>query len=110
MRFFAWPGAAHLRLSLLLVTLFSLLMAVVYGGTSWLTTHRDPPPVPSLPQEAGIPFVPLMAVIYLSVPFFQLLTPLVLRTWREIVPFFFTSSAMVLVAGLVYLVQPFTVS
>jgi membrane-associated phospholipid phosphatase len=109
-RFFAWPSAAHLRLSLLLVSLFSLLMAVVYGGASWLTTHRDPPPVPSLPQEAAIPFVPLMAVVYLSVPLFQILTPLVLRTWRELVPFFFTSTAMVLVAGLVYLASPFSLS
>lgn len=95
-----------LRFYLLLSALFTALFGVVYGGASWLSAYRDPPPAPHFAFEAAIPFVPQMAWVYLSAPLAVALTPLVLRRKRELVPFFFTLTAQLLVAGLCYLLYP----
>jgi membrane-associated phospholipid phosphatase len=95
-----------LRFYLPLSVLFAALFVAVYGGASRLSAYRDPPPAPHFAFEAAIPFVPEMAWIYLSVPLALALTPLVLRTKRELVPFFFTLTAQLLVAGLCYLLYP----
>lgn len=99
MRFF-------LRFYLPLSLLFTALFVAVYGGASRLSAYRDPPPAPHFAFEAAVPFVPETAWIYLSVPLALALTPLVLRTKRELVPFFFTLTAQLLVAGLCYLLYP----
>jgi len=97
---------AGLKLRLRLSGLFTVLFAAVYGGASWLSGLRHPPPAPHFAFEAAIPFVPEMAWIYLSLPVALALAPFVLRP-REVVPLFFTLTAEVLVAGLNYLIQPF---
>jgi membrane-associated phospholipid phosphatase len=89
-----------------LSALFTALFVAVYGGASWLSAYRNPPPAPHFAFEAAIPFVPEMAWIYLSMPLALALTPLVLRTKREVVPFFFTLTAQLLAAGLCYLIYP----
>lgn len=90
----------------LLAAAFAVLFYVVYGGASWLSAFRDPPPAPHFAFESAIPFVPEMAWVYLSVPLALALTPFILRTKREIVPFFFTLTTELLVAGLCYLIYP----
>jgi len=40
-----------------------------------------------------------MAAVYLTVPLALLLTPFILRTWRDLTPFFLTLTAETLVAG-----------
>lgn len=92
----------------LLALLFAAIFAAVYGGASWLSAYRNPPPAPHFVFEAAIPFIPEMAWIYLSLPLALALTPFVLRRKREIVPFFFTLTAQVLIAGAVYVVHPFS--
>ena len=82
-----------LRFYLPLSALFTALFVAVYGGASWLSAYRNPPPAPHFAFEAAIPFVPEMAWIYLSMPLALALTPLVLRTKREVVPFFFTAAS-----------------
>ncbi|HYU30719.1 MAG TPA: hypothetical protein VEW48_01030 [Thermoanaerobaculia bacterium] len=95
-----------MRFYLALAALFVVLFVAVYGGTSWLSVHRHTPPAPHFAFEAAIPFVPGMAWIYLTVPLALALTPFVLRTQRELVPFFFILTAELLVAGVCYLVYP----
>ncbi len=95
-----------LRFYLPLSGLFTVLFLVVYSGASRLSAYRNPPPAPHFAFEAAIPFVPQMAWIYLSVPLALALTPLFLRTKRELVPFFFTLTAQLLAAGTIYLLYP----
>jgi membrane-associated phospholipid phosphatase len=95
-----------LRFYLPLSALFTAFFYLVYGGASWLSGYRNPPPAPHFAFEAAIPFVPWMGWVYLSVPLALALTPLVLRTKRELVPFFFTLTAQLLVAGIIYLIYP----
>jgi hypothetical protein len=92
----------------LLALLFTVLFAAVYGGASWLSSLRNPPPAPQFAFEAAIPFLPGMAWIYLSLPLALALTPFILRKKREIVPFFFTLTTQVLIAGFVYVIHPFS--
>jgi membrane-associated phospholipid phosphatase len=94
------------RFHLSLALLFTALFAAVYGGASWLSGYRDTPTAPHFAFEAAIPFIPGMAWIYLTVPLALALTPFVLRTKRELVPFFFTLTAELLVAGVCYLIYP----
>jgi membrane-associated phospholipid phosphatase len=95
-----------LRFYIPLSLVFTALFIAVYGGASWLSAQRNPPPAPHFAFESAIPFVPAMAWIYLSVPLALVLTPLVLRTKREVLPFFFTLTAQLLAAGLCYLIYP----
>jgi membrane-associated phospholipid phosphatase len=99
---------AGLRLRLGLAALFAVLFAIVYGGASALSGLRDPPPAPHFSFEMAIPFVPEMAWIYLSLPVALVLAPFVPRRPREVVPLFLTLTAQLLIAGLCFLIQPFS--
>ena len=86
---------------------FLKLFSSVYGGASLITALRSPHPAPYFPFELRLPFLPSMAAVYLTVPLAMLLTPFILRTWREFVPFFLTLTAETLTAGLCFLLLPF---
>lgn len=105
--FLAWPGAANLRITVPLCLSFLKLFSSVYGGASLLAAVRAPDPAPYFPFELRLPFMPSMAAVYLTVPLAMLLTPFVLRTWRDFVPFFLTLTVETLVAGLCFLLLPF---
>jgi membrane-associated phospholipid phosphatase len=105
--FLAWPGAANLRITIPLCLSFLKLFSSVYGGTSLLSAVRNPHPDPAFHFEMSFPFIPSMAAVYLTVPLALLLTPFILRTWRDITPFFLTLTAETLVAGLCFLIVPF---
>ena len=105
--FLAWPGSANLRITIPLCLSFLKLFSSVYGGTSLLAAVRHPHPDPSFHFETSFPFVPSMAAVYLTVPLALLLTPFILRTWRDLTPFFLTLTAETLVAGLCFLIVPF---
>jgi hypothetical protein len=85
---------------------FALLFVVIYGGTSWLSAQRDPVSAPHFAFEAAIPFVPEMAWVYLSVPLMLIIAAFSMRTKDELLPFFFTLTSQLVVAGLCYLIQP----
>src|SRR6185369_15891627 len=105
--FLAWPGAANLKVTIPLCLSFIKLFSSVYGGTSLLAAVRNPHPDPSFRFEMGVPFIPAMAAVYLTVPLILLMTPFILRTWRELTPFYLTLTAETLIAGLCFLVVPF---
>jgi membrane-associated phospholipid phosphatase len=105
--FLAWPGVANLRITLPLCLSFLKLFSSVYGGTSLLASLRGAHPGPYFHFELYVPFVPSMAALYLTVPLILLLTPFILRTWRDLTPFFLTLTVETLVAGLCFLLLPF---
>jgi membrane-associated phospholipid phosphatase len=104
--FLAWPGVANLRITVPLCLSFLKLFSSVYGTTSLLAALRAPHLDPAFPFEMKLPFVPSMTAVYLTVPLALLLTPFILRTWRDITPFFLTLTAETLVAGLCFLLLP----
>lgn len=101
-----WPGAGNLKITLPLCGLFLKIFVLVYGGASLLAGLRGKLPHPYFDFELDLPFVPAMAVIYLTGPLVLAAAPFVLRTWREMTPFFLTLTAETLVGGLCFLLFP----
>lgn len=102
----AWPGAASLKLSLPLSLLFLKIFVAVYGTASLLAAARPERPRLYFDFELGLPFIPSLAAVYLTGGLALVATPFVLRTWREITPFFFTLTAETLLGGLCFLLMP----
>jgi membrane-associated phospholipid phosphatase len=96
------------RFQIGLTLLYAVMFGAIYGGTNWLSARRDPPTAPHFAFETAIPFVPAMAWFYLSVPLMLCAGPLIMRTKRELLPFFFTLTAQLVVAGLAHLIFPFS--
>jgi membrane-associated phospholipid phosphatase/phytoene/squalene synthetase len=103
---FAWPGARNLKLTLPLCWLFLKIFTSVYGGASLLAGFRGELPHLYFAFELDLPFIPAMAVVYLTGPLLLAAAPFVLRTWRDITPFFLTLTAETLIAGLCFLLFP----
>jgi PAP2 superfamily protein len=102
----AWPGLASLRFSLPLAYLFSKIFFSIYGGASLLARLRGARETFHFDWELRLPFVPSVAIVYLSVPLLLLLAPFILRTWRSFTPFFLTLTVETLVGGLFFLLLP----
>src|SRR6185295_6203350 len=102
----AWPGVASLRFSLPLAYLFSKIFFSIYGGASLLARLRGAREAFHFDWELRLPFVPSVAIVYLSVPVLLLLAPFILRTWRSFTPFFLTLTAETVVGGLFFLLAP----
>lgn len=102
----AWPGFASLRFSLPLAYLFSKIFFSIYGGASLLAGLRGAREAFHFDWELRLPFVPSLAIVYLSVPLLLLLAPFILRTWRSFTPFFVTLTAETVVAGVFFLLLP----
>lgn len=102
----AWPGIASLRFSLPLAYLFSKIFFSIYGGASLLARLRGAREAFHFDWELRLPFVPSVAIVYLSVPLLLLLAPFILRTWRSFTPFFLTLTAETLVGGIFFLLLP----
>lgn len=101
-----WPGAGNLKITLPLCGLFLQIFVLVYGGASLLAGLRGELPHLYFGFELDLPFVPEMAVVYLTGPLVLVAAPFVLRTWRDITPFFLTLTAETLAAGLCFLLFP----
>ncbi|HEX6899368.1 MAG TPA: phosphatase PAP2 family protein [Thermoanaerobaculia bacterium] len=81
--FLAWPGWAHLRYAGLLSLANTLWFLLVYGGADALTARRAFRVPVHLPAELHIPFVPWMAVAYMSIYPLFFLAPFILRARHE---------------------------
>src|SRR5579864_5663926 len=82
----AWPASGDLRFTLLLCLAFFLFFEITYVATNYVTgLHRFRIHVHSA-VELGIPFVPAMAMGYVSLNVMLALTPFILRTWKDITP------------------------
>lgn len=87
--------------------LFALLFAVCYGGAAWWTSTL-PGPLPSwdFVFEQRVPFVPSLAIVYLTITPALLLAPWLLR---ERTPMFaFALSVQTIVATIFFLLFPLT--
>ena len=102
----AWPAPRDLRFGLLLCLAFFLFFELTYFATNYLTgLHHFRMHVHS-GAELGIPFVPAMAVVYISLNLMLALTPFVLRTWREISPLCVVMTLETLICALLFLLLP----
>ncbi|HSF39955.1 MAG TPA: phosphatase PAP2 family protein, partial [Thermoanaerobaculia bacterium] len=102
----AWPGAGNLKITLPLCALFLKIFVLVYGGASLLAGLRGELPRLYFAFELDLPFIPALAAVYLTGPLVLAAAPFVLRTWRDITPFFLTLTAETLTAGLCFLLFP----
>jgi hypothetical protein len=100
------PRGANLRKNLFLTGLFTLVFIVVYGGADILGASAEQRYQVALDFEAQIPFMPSMAVIYLSILPLMLLLPVVYNKPWELFPLFVVLSFEVLVGGALFLLFP----
>ena len=103
-----WRGLppGDLRFNLLLCVAFLLFFELTYLATNYVTgLHRVRFHVHSN-AELGIPFVPAMALVYLSLNLMLALTPFVLRTWRDITPLVVVMTLETLICALFFLLLP----
>ena len=77
-----------------------------YGGADYLTAHRSLRVPVHFTAELKIPFVPEAAWVYLSIQLLFLAVPFVLRSRRELVALWATLAAVILVAGIGFLLVP----
>jgi membrane-associated phospholipid phosphatase len=88
----------------------SLLNAVwfvfVYGGCDALTVHRGLRVPVHIAAELRIPFVPGMVVFYMSIYLLFLAGPFILRSRREFRALIVTLAAVILSAGVGFLLVP----
>jgi membrane-associated phospholipid phosphatase len=104
--FLAWPAPGDLRFSLLLCLSFFLFFELTYIATNYVTgLHRFRVNVHSS-AELGIPFVPAMAVVYISLDLMLALTPFVLRSWRDITPLAVVMTLETLICASFFLLLP----
>jgi membrane-associated phospholipid phosphatase len=102
----AWPGWQHLRVTGPLALGFALFWLVVYGGASALTRGYPVRLRVHMDWELGLPFVPELSLVYLSLNVLLLLLLFVFRTWPELVPLVVVMGFQTLVAAACFLVLP----
>ena len=84
----------------------SLLFVVVYSGASWFTSLRTDVGTWYYEWERWIPFVPWMALPYMSIDLFFLSAPFVMRDRRELVAFAQRVTLAIVAAGIFFLAMP----
>lgn len=104
--FLAWPQARALRRALALSAAFAALFAVVYGGADRLTALHSVRWRLDLPGELSLPFFAPLSAVYLSMNLLLGLAPWVLRREEEFRALFWTLTAELLVAGVLFVAFP----
>jgi hypothetical protein len=99
---------ANLRETVPPMAAFGALFGVCYGGASWLATRHPSLPNWNLTIDAAVPFVPSMAVLYLTIIPVLMAAPLLFRTRREIAPLAATLSVETLIATAFFIAMPQT--
>ncbi|GHG77568.1 phosphatase PAP2 family protein [Comamonas sp. JC664] len=107
---FGWPRWEELARTSAMALGFACLFVVVYGGASWVTGLYPGGFRVDLPFERHIPFIPAWALVYVSMDVLLLLSLLVFRAWRDMVPFALALSLETVVGALCFLVLPVEVS
>jgi membrane-associated phospholipid phosphatase len=104
--FLAWPGGAHLRRAGWLALANAAWFGAVYGGADLLTARRALRVPVHFAAELRLPFVPAMALFYLSLYGLFLLAPFVLRTRRELAAAVAAMAVAIGVSGILFLLVP----
>jgi membrane-associated phospholipid phosphatase len=100
------PGWRHFGYALRLIAVVGLWFGLVYGGADWVTARRSYRVRLHFDAELGVPFVPAAVLLYLSIYLLFFLAPFVLRTRGELRALAVTQAAVILVAGLCFLLFP----
>jgi membrane-associated phospholipid phosphatase len=95
LRTFAWVGLAG-----------ACWFALIYGGSDFVTSRRTLRVPIHFEVEQQIPFVPGAVWVYMTVYALFLIAPFVLRSPRKLIALGATHAAIVLVAGLGFLLVP----
>ena len=106
----AWPPREELRLTGAMTVGFTLFFLLIYGGASWVTGFYTWGLRVDLPFERAIPFEPAWSLVYVSMDLMLLLSLLVLRTWRDMVPFVLALGVETVVGGVCFLLLPVQVA
>jgi membrane-associated phospholipid phosphatase len=104
--FLAWPGWQHLSRAGGLAVAVGLCFSLVYGGADVLTGWRPLRFPVHFEWELAIPFVPATVLLYDSVYLHYILAPFVLRTRHELDAYALALVAVILVAGVCFLLYP----
>lgn len=107
---FGVPRREELWLTGSLAVGFALFFLAVYGGASWVTGFYSGGLRVDLPIERHIPFLPAWAAVYVSMDALLLLSLLVFRTWRDMVPFALALCVETVVGAVCFLVLPVEVA
>lgn len=107
---FGWPRRSELALTGAMALGFALFFLLVYGGASAVTGFYTWGVRVDLPFERHIPFVPAWAAVYVSMDVLLMLSLLVFRTWREMVPFVLALCLQTVVGAACFLVLPVEVA
>ena len=84
----------------------SVLFLVVYSGCNWMTGQRSHVGSFYFQWERAIPFVPFMILPYMSIDLFFIAAPFLCRTEEELRIFSRRVIAVILIAGLCFLLFP----
>jgi membrane-associated phospholipid phosphatase len=104
----AWPERAERPRLATLSAAFLVVFVLLFWASEWLASfvpwrlHVD------LPWERRLPFVPWAVWIYLSMDVLLLIAPLVLRTWRELLPLWLVLVGETVVAAVCFVLLPVT--
>jgi protein-tyrosine phosphatase/membrane-associated phospholipid phosphatase len=99
-------GPPHFLLKAAASIGLSLLFMVVYSGTNWLTSLRTDVGTWHYEWERWIPFLPWMALPYMSIDLFFVGAPFLMRERRELSVFAQRVTLAILVAGAFFLAMP----
>jgi membrane-associated phospholipid phosphatase len=104
--FWGWPGWKHLRFATLISIVGIVWFIVVYGGCDAITAHRAMRVRIHLDSELRIPFVPDMVLIYMSIYFLFLASPLILRQRCEFLRLAVMLDVIILAGAIGFLLIP----
>lgn len=104
--FLGWPGWTHLRYACRPSALNGLWFLLIYGGCDWITAHRALRVPVHFQAELNLPFVPAVALIYLSIYVLFLAAPFVVRTRRAFRALVITLAVVIGVGGIGFLLVP----
>jgi membrane-associated phospholipid phosphatase len=104
----AWPERAERARLATLSIAFLVVFVVLFWGSEWLATFVPWRLYVDLPWERRLPFVPWTVWIYLSMDVLLLLAPLVLRTWRALLPLWLVLVGETVVAAVCFVLLPVT--
>jgi membrane-associated phospholipid phosphatase/phytoene/squalene synthetase len=105
-RLFAWPGRENLRVTGTLASAFVIFWIIVYGGSSWLTGLHSIRLSVHMEWDLLVPFVPEVAVLYISLIPMMFLSLFVFRTWEGLVPLLVVLVVETLIGGACFLLLP----
>lgn len=103
---FALPSSRDASTVTLLAAAFTLIFIVFYGGASYVSGWIPYRIYIDLPFEAQIPFVPQVAIVYLSTILILLCAPFILRRFHELFPLFIVLCCQTIISAVIFIVLP----